>query len=100
MQLTCKDRGATGYDTTYGWGIVNARKAMYPDKFYVDCAFTGDSHGTPSNPWKRVQDAIFALRDQGTVNIKSGRCYENFSTTEEKADLTMWGSGSVTIGTH
>ena len=28
MKCTSKDRGATGYDLTYGWGIVNAENAL------------------------------------------------------------------------
>ncbi len=28
MQNTCKDRGAAGYDTTYGWGLISAYNAL------------------------------------------------------------------------
>ncbi len=29
MQLSCRDLGTSGYDTTYGWGFVNARAALF-----------------------------------------------------------------------
>ncbi len=29
MQNTCKDRGAVGYDTFYGWGLISAYNAVY-----------------------------------------------------------------------
>lgn len=37
LQLSCSNLGAAGYDTTYGWGLVNAQRAL------TDC----DTNATP-----------------------------------------------------
>lgn len=67
MRLTTVDLGAPGYDTTYGWGLLNARAAV---NFILDCNGNGiaDSDDIASGTStdcneNRIPDDCEPLRD-------------------------------------
>ncbi|MDP7070113.1 MAG: S8 family serine peptidase [Phycisphaerales bacterium] len=45
MAATCKDRGSAGYDTSYGWGIVDAAAAVDAADPGDDCVWDTSGNG-------------------------------------------------------
>ncbi|MFO0829526.1 MAG: S8 family serine peptidase [Phycisphaerales bacterium] len=46
MDSTCVDRGAPGYDTTYGWGFVNAYNAAAEAAYGDVCGLSGNCYAS------------------------------------------------------
>lgn len=63
LATTCMDRGASGYDTEYGWGFVNAQAAVESLDVETPCA--GDTNG---DAVVDVTDVLNVISDYGPCN--------------------------------
>ncbi|MCA9242360.1 MAG: immunoglobulin domain-containing protein [Phycisphaerales bacterium] len=66
MLQTCDDLGEPGYDETFGWGLVNARRVFdVPEaiRIYVNAGATGANDGSDwDNAFTNLADAVLAAR--------------------------------------
>lgn len=102
MHQTCRDLGASGYDTDYGWGMVDAYTAVqladdrtHPGT-WIDFGYAGNQTGSFSQPFNTVSQGVIAAPTAGTIYIKAGTTSETLTISKP---LTIVASGgSVTIG--
>lgn len=83
MQDNCFDLGAEGYDTTFGWGLVNAYDSLF-GTYYVDDNSPEDpgpqnpgvsdpnENGSPEHPFDAIQETINISHDGDTIIVRDG----------------------------
>lgn len=83
LESTAEDLGSAGYDSTFGWGLIDARAALASLTPAVSITLTTDG-ATPFGilPLGSVQDTTPAgLNDVQTVRIDTGPANLNVKTT-------------------
>lgn len=83
MQHGCHDLGAKGYDTHFGWGLVNAYNSFF-GTYYVDDNAPNDpgldnpavsdpcEDGSVDHPFDAIQEAIDVICGLGLVVVRDG----------------------------
>jgi hypothetical protein len=99
LYQSCMDIGAPGHDEEFGWGLVNAHKAVQaaePDITWIDFSFAGPNVGTFFYPYDTLADAVNAAPAGRTVRMKPSSSTETITITQS-ITLEAW-NGPVTIG--
>lgn len=114
LQITAKDKGPSGWDDKYGWGIVDAHAALTYNAVQVhDIAITNISLPASVNKGDIV-DVIVTVANKGdytesvTVILEDSTDSKNIGsrsltmTVNQSSDLTFnWNTGNVNnIGNH
>ncbi len=89
MAGTCKDRGSAGYDTTFGWGIVDAAAAVDAVDTGVDCVWDTSGNGQVD-----ADDLLNVISDWGPCSgCSSDFDGDGFVGTDDILELIAhWGS--------
>jgi subtilisin family serine protease len=100
MEDTAKDRGAAGYDTTYGWGLPDARAALEATSldysgYWVNHTHSGLEIGTEVYPVIAFTDGLALVPDSETLHIESGTYTQSTSITQ--AVTLVAENGTVTL---
>ena len=99
LALTADDLGAPARDQYYGYGRINAGRAMAAVSFpgaWVDFGFAGAGVGTFVRPYNNLVAGINAVPNGGQVMLKSGSAGA-VGVITKPVTLRAW-SGTVTIG--
>ncbi len=89
------------YDNSTGWGSFNgANILVLLAGVFVNSGASGTENGTILNPWPTVEDGVSSagLSPTTPIEITAGSYGENI-TISNPVTLSVYGSGTVTIGT-
>jgi subtilisin family serine protease len=98
MRASCIDLGTPGYDTTFGWGLVNANYSVQAARpgAWVDFDYCGAHTGTFAQPYNTFMSSIGSVPAGGNLSIKSGSTSETI-TIFTPMTIRAW-KGPVIIG--
>ncbi len=96
LASTARDLGASGYDTTFGNGLLNAVDAINAvGDVFVDASAPSGGNGSYNSPFKTVTAGYGALSPGETLVIRSGSYNETLTMSKNIRILTP--TGLVTI---
>ncbi len=103
LEITAVDRGGTGYDYQYGWGLINVNNAL--NKVLITGSNRLKHESISGKDWEEQSD-VFAMTlidvpglGYGTYFVKKHTCYKNVNWQHPCIGVpSAWVNGTYTQG--
>jgi subtilisin family serine protease len=95
MRESCVDLGDPGYDTTFGWGLVNANYSVQAARpgVWIHFGYAGTQTGSFVQPYNSLANGVGNVPPGGNLTIKSGSTSEAIVITTPMTIRAWRGTG-------